>query len=53
MRIVKELIEIWPNEACDIPELAFFYSEYSLETHDSVCEYQQYDHCPAAHPFLN
>ena len=35
------------------PKLAFFYSKYGLETHDSVSEYQQYDCCPVACPFLD
>ena len=34
------------------PELAFFNSEYSLETYDSVSEHQQYDRHPVAYPFL-
>ena len=35
------------------PEPASFYSKYSLETHDSVFEYLQYNCCPAAYSFLD
>ena len=35
------------------PELAFFYFEYGLETHDSVCKCQQYDcHLAAVTNFI-
>ena len=34
------------------PKLAFFYSKYSLKTHDSVFEHQQCDCCPTAYLFL-
>jgi len=34
-------------------ELASFYSEYSLETYDSVSEHQQYNHHLAVHLFLH
>ena len=35
------------------PELASLYSEYGLETHDSVSKHQRYNCCLAAHPFLD
>ena len=35
------------------PKPASFYSEYSLETHDSITKYQWYDHCPVVYLFLD
>jgi len=35
------------------PELASFYSEYGLETHDSISKHQRYNRHLAAHLFLH